>query len=120
MHRRGIKKGGGRVMLNAHVDEVILEGGRAAGVRLRGGGAVRASKAIVCNASLWDMQRLLPAAALAPSMRRAAEARAHLFARKPAIQTLATVASFLLASCNLSTSARAPVFPSLESLRCWP
>ena len=36
---RGIEKNGGRVELRAHVDEILLEGGRAAGVRLqpRGG-----------------------------------------------------------------------------------
>lgn len=60
-------------MLGAHVEEVLLEGGRAAGVRLRGGGTVRAAKAVVSNASLWDTQRLLPAAAVTPAMRTAAK-----------------------------------------------
>lgn len=32
---RGIEKNGGRVELRAHVDEILLEGGRAAGVRLQ-------------------------------------------------------------------------------------
>jgi choline dehydrogenase-like flavoprotein len=67
-------------MLGAHVEEVLLEGGRAAGVRLRGrdggdGAVVRASKAVVSNASLWDTQRLLPAGAVTPAMRRDAEVR---------------------------------------------
>ncbi|EIE19833.1 FAD/NAD(P)-binding domain-containing protein [Coccomyxa subellipsoidea C-169] len=65
---RGIKKRGGRVMLSAHVDQIILEGGRAKGVSLRGGSRVLASKAVVSNASLWDTQSLLPASAVTPQM----------------------------------------------------
>lgn len=55
-------------MLNAHVDEVIIEGGRARGVSLQGGSRVLASKAVVSNASLWDTQKLLPASAVTPKM----------------------------------------------------
>jgi len=51
-----VKKAGGRVLLNAHVEEIELEGGRAAGVRLRGGARVAARRAVVSNASLWDTQ----------------------------------------------------------------
>ena len=32
---RGVEKYGGRVLLRSHVDEVLVEGGRAVGVRLR-------------------------------------------------------------------------------------
>lgn len=32
---RGITKKGGRVLLSSHVDEIMIEGGRASGVRLR-------------------------------------------------------------------------------------
>jgi hypothetical protein len=39
---RGLEKRGGRLMLGAHVEQVVMEGGRAAGVALRGGGVVRA------------------------------------------------------------------------------
>ena len=44
-----------------------LSGGKAAGVRLKGRGkdahpdVVRATKAVVSNASVWDTQKLLPA-----------------------------------------------------------
>ena len=31
---RGVRKNGGQVLLQAHVDEIVLEGGRAVGVRL--------------------------------------------------------------------------------------
>lgn len=74
---RGIEKHGGRVVLRAEVDEVLVEGGRAVGVALRqrgaGGGAggagngssggrrevVRATKAVVSNASAWATRRMV-------------------------------------------------------------
>lgn len=34
---RGLEKHGGRLALGSHVDEILVEGGRAVGVRLRGG-----------------------------------------------------------------------------------
>lgn len=65
--RTGIEKHGGRVLLRSHVEQVLVEGGRAAGVRLRGSGGgsgrpevVRARRAVVTNASVWDTMRLLP------------------------------------------------------------
>lgn len=68
-------------MLNAHVEEIMLEGGRATGVNLRGGSRILASKAVVSNASLWDTQRLLPNAAITPRMREEAQVHAlSLFA----------------------------------------
>lgn len=72
---RGIKKHGGRVILSSHVDQVVMEGGRAAGVKLRprpgsrtagaagaavGEEVVRARLGVVSNASVWDTQKLLP------------------------------------------------------------
>lgn len=48
----------------AAVPQVLLEKGRAVGVQLRGGGTIKASKAVISNASIWDTPRLLPAGAL--------------------------------------------------------
>lgn len=62
--RRGLKKHGGRLMLNSHVDDILIEGGKAKGVKLRGGGVVRARKAVVSNASVWDTMKLLPTGAV--------------------------------------------------------
>jgi phytoene dehydrogenase-like protein len=63
---RGIEKNGGRVVLRAEVEEVVVEGGRAVGVALKGrsgGGGkrevVRATKAVVSNASAWATRRLV-------------------------------------------------------------
>lgn len=41
---RGVEGKGGKVMLSAHVEEVVVEDGKARGVRLRGGKVVRASR----------------------------------------------------------------------------
>lgn len=54
------------MLLRCHVESVLMEGGRAAGVRLRPrkqGAApevIRARRAVVSNASGWDTQKLLP------------------------------------------------------------
>nr|ATQ36022.1 prolycopene isomerase-like1 [Sargassum integerrimum] len=61
---RGIEKFGGRVELRSHVEEIIVEGGRAVGVKLRSGNIVRARKAVVSNASIWDTIRLIPKGAV--------------------------------------------------------
>ena len=57
---------GCHLMLNAHVDKVEVEDGRAVGVRV-GGRLVRARKAVVSNADLWSTSRLVDAAA-APAL----------------------------------------------------
>lgn len=41
---RGVEGKGGEVRLGAHVEEVLVEDGKACGVRLRGGKIVRASR----------------------------------------------------------------------------
>jgi phytoene dehydrogenase-like protein len=61
---RGLEKNGGTLRLGSHVDSVIVEGGRAVGLKLRRGGEVRARRAVVSNATVWDTQRLVPAGAL--------------------------------------------------------
>ncbi|KAF6250576.1 hypothetical protein COO60DRAFT_1705674 [Scenedesmus sp. NREL 46B-D3] len=58
---RGLEKRGGRLLLNSHVERILLDSnGRATGVALRGGGSIKARKAVVSNASVWDTVRLLP------------------------------------------------------------
>ena len=57
---RGIQKHGGHVLVNAHVEAITLdERGGATGVRLRGGQTVRARRAVVSNASMWNTLKLL-------------------------------------------------------------
>ncbi len=57
---RGLERFGGRLVLGAHVDQIVVEGGRACGVRLARGGEVRARKAVVSNATVWDTLDLVP------------------------------------------------------------
>ncbi|XP_021736653.1 prolycopene isomerase, chloroplastic-like [Chenopodium quinoa] len=57
---RGIQKFGGRISLRSHVEKIVVENGRAVGVRLRSGQFIRAKKAVVSNASMWDTVNLLP------------------------------------------------------------
>ncbi|PNH09152.1 Prolycopene isomerase, chloroplastic, partial [Tetrabaena socialis] len=88
---RGIKKHGGRILLRSHVQEILMEGGRASGVILRpsgpagsnsssgrgGGGGpelIRARCGVVSNASVWDTQRMLPAGAAPADWAQASEA----------------------------------------------
>ncbi|MBE9077539.1 NAD(P)/FAD-dependent oxidoreductase [Romeria aff. gracilis LEGE 07310] len=61
---RGLEKRGGQLRLGAHVEQVLVEHGRAVGVRLRQGEEIRARRAVVANTSVWDMLPLLPKAAL--------------------------------------------------------
>ena len=44
MQCRGVKKHGGEVKLSAHVDEVLMEKGRANGVLLKSGQVIKARK----------------------------------------------------------------------------
>jgi phytoene dehydrogenase-like protein len=61
---RGVTKHGGTVRLGARVDEILLDGeGRAVGVRLKCGEAVRARRAVVSNADAWATAALLPSSA---------------------------------------------------------
>lgn len=49
---RGLEKYGGELRLNAHVSEIILEKQRAVGVKLRNGQEIRATEAVISNASI--------------------------------------------------------------------
>ncbi|XP_052194546.1 prolycopene isomerase, chloroplastic [Diospyros lotus] len=57
---RGIQKFGGRISLRSHVENIVVQNGRAVGVKLRSGQFIRAQKAVVSNASMWDTLNLLP------------------------------------------------------------
>ncbi len=57
---RGLEKYGGKLLLNSHVEEIIVKNNRAVGVRLKGGKELTATKAVISNASVWDTLKLLP------------------------------------------------------------
>ena len=62
---RAIHRGGAQfgmdISLNTHVAEILVENGRAVGVRLKNGKVIRARKAVVSNATPFDTVKLLPA-----------------------------------------------------------
>ncbi len=60
---RGLIRHGGALRLNTHIDEILIERGKAVGVRARNGETIRARRAVVTNASAWDTRSLLPASA---------------------------------------------------------
>lgn len=69
---RGLNKHGGRLKLNAHVNQVNISNGRATGVTLADGTEITASKAVISNASMWDTLGLLPAHARPQLMQQTA------------------------------------------------
>ncbi|MCL2926983.1 MAG: NAD(P)/FAD-dependent oxidoreductase [Trichodesmium sp. St19_bin2] len=71
---RGLKRHGGQLMLNAHVEEIVIRGGRAVGVLLQNGEEIRAKQAVVSNASVWDTLKLLPEDAVSTSWREERQA----------------------------------------------
>lgn len=56
---RGLEKFGGKLQMNAHVDQILVENGRAVGVRLKNGKVVRARRAVVSNATPFDTVKML-------------------------------------------------------------
>ncbi len=67
---RGLRRHGGRLVLGAHVEEILVEEGRARGVRLAGGGEIRAARAVVSNATVWDTADLVGDEVLPTRVRR--------------------------------------------------
>ena len=61
---RAIHRGGAQfgmdISLNTHVAEILVENGRAVGVKLKNGKVIRARKAVVSNATPFDTVKMLP------------------------------------------------------------
>lgn len=65
---RGLRKHGGQLLLCSHVDNILIEDGRAVGISFhrtvgpqKGNRLIiRSRKAVVSNASIWDTARLIP------------------------------------------------------------
>eukprot|EP00435_Cladocopium_sp_Y103_P067341 s1305_g29.t2 len=56
---KAVEAHGGEIRTKLRVDQVLLEGQRAVGVRCSKGD-IRAREAVVCNAPIWDAAKLLP------------------------------------------------------------
>jgi carotene isomerase len=50
---RGLKRWGGSLRLNAHVEQILVEAGKAVGVRLQNGEVLKAP-VVISNATIWD------------------------------------------------------------------
>ncbi|MBW4473679.1 MAG: NAD(P)/FAD-dependent oxidoreductase [Stenomitos rutilans HA7619-LM2] len=50
---RGLQKWGGTLRLGAHVEQILVESGKAVGVRLRNGETLKAA-IVISNATVWD------------------------------------------------------------------
>ena len=61
---RGLTKYGGKLLLNSHIERVLVENKRATGVKLKNGKTITATKAVISNASVWDTLKLIPDGAL--------------------------------------------------------
>jgi len=70
---RGLEKYGGTLRLGATVKEILLSGKRAVGVRLKSGEEIRAAKAVISNASIWDTLKLLPSDKIPQTFRKEKE-----------------------------------------------
>jgi carotene isomerase len=69
---RGLERWGGKLRLNAHVEEILVEQGRAIGIRLKQGEMLKAP-IVISNATLWDTYtQLLKPEHLPADYRRAA------------------------------------------------
>lgn len=50
---RGLERWGGQLRLKAHVEQILIENGRAIGVQLRSGEILKAA-VVISNATVWD------------------------------------------------------------------
>ncbi|KAG5185959.1 amine oxidase [Tribonema minus] len=57
---RGLEKYGGKLHLRSHVAEILIEDGRAVGIKLKSGAVIRARRAVISNTSIWDLLKLVP------------------------------------------------------------
>jgi phytoene dehydrogenase-like protein len=103
---RGLENHGGAVRLQAPVAQVLIEGGRAIGVRLQCGEELTARQGVIVNAGPWALPDLLPAAVVPERWRRRQ-------ASTPAC------ASFLHWHLALRGSSEEPALASLPLHHVW-
>ena len=69
---RGIEKNGkGKVLLSTHVDQILIENSKAIGVKLkRNGIKIKAKRAVISNASIWNTLELIKDEDLSSEIRK--------------------------------------------------
>jgi phytoene dehydrogenase-like protein len=58
--RQALESHGGRLLLSSPVEKILVEDGKASGVVLKGGDVIKANHAVVSNAPVWALPKLLP------------------------------------------------------------
>jgi phytoene dehydrogenase-like protein len=71
---RGLQRHSGKLFLNAHVEQILVEHNRAVGVRLREGKTLRARRAVISNISIWNTLQLLPESSVSQKFRQSRQA----------------------------------------------
>ncbi len=67
---RGLERHGGELRCRAPVRRILVENGRAVGVRLESGTCLRARRGVIANIAPWDLLPLLEEEPLSPRWRR--------------------------------------------------
>lgn len=57
---QALESHGGRFLLSSPVEQILVEEGKARGVVLKGGDVIKANHAVVSNAPVWALPKLLP------------------------------------------------------------
>ena len=53
---RGIEKNGGSIFLKSHVEDIVIQDGKAVGIRVKNSDAtIAAKKGVISNISVWDL-----------------------------------------------------------------
>ena len=69
---RGVEKNGkGKVLTSTHVEQILIEDGKATGVKLkRNGKVIKAKRSVISNASIWNTLELIKDEDLNPEIRK--------------------------------------------------
>ena len=57
---RSLERNGGRFLKSTPVEKILVEDGKASGVVLKGGEVIKATHAVVNNAPVWALPKMLP------------------------------------------------------------
>ena len=57
---KALEKHGGRFLPSTAVEQILIEDGKACGVVVKGGDVIRATHAVVSNAPVWALPKMLP------------------------------------------------------------
>ena len=112
---RAIRKYKGKVCLNAHVEEILVENGRASGVKLSNGKVIHAKQAVVSNADPYVTSKLLSKAELSDEMK---QHMAKLTETDPTKEGIPDLKSFIHIHAGIDASGL-PEKPSADFPAQW-